>query len=270
MLFLILDLAQAGGWTQSAQDHYVKLGGRAIPGADFFGDAGDTSELPSERYLDLALELYGEYGLTDNWTLVGQAIPIGFASLAGEQTAYAGVYQVGVRRRLLRGRHNLSVQVDVGYTPPLGETDLFLNPPSGDDGIVYRYLPTQSGAQGDVLLGYGVGLGSVWLAAQVGAAGFTNGDIAPAVLGYGQFGYTTPRRNRLTFTVPYRIHVTQTPDTNLSGAGQTDFAGVRLEFELTFGDSGWGVSTGFVGALFASGNEASLTLPLYLTHSSPN
>ncbi|MEM6925652.1 MAG: hypothetical protein AAF602_01890 [Myxococcota bacterium] len=267
MLLLFVELAAASGWTQPRGHHYVKVGGRAIPGRDFFADSGDSFVVPRASYVDLALELYGELGLTDGWTLIGQALPIGYARFEGAGTAYSGAYQLGVRRALLRGRHRLSLQVDVGYTPPLGEVDLVAAPPPlGDEGRVYRYLPTQSGAQGDVQLGYGVGVGPVWIAAQAGAVGFTNGDIAPAAIGYAQVGYRTAKNNRWSVTLPFRQHLTSRPDTNLAGSGQTDFVGWRLEYTLTFGQSGWGVSTGVVGAAVASANEASITLPLYVEH----
>lgn len=267
MLLLFVELAAASGWTQPAGHHYAKFGGRAIPGRDFFSDGGDTSDLPAIRYLDLALELYAELGLTDGWTLIGQAVPVGYARFDGRGQAYAGAYQLGVRRALLRGRHALSLQVDGGYTPPLGEVDLVqAPPPMGDEGRIYRYLPAQSGAQGDILLGYGVGLGRLWIAAQAGVIGFTNVDIAPAAIGYAQIGYRTARNNRLSLTLPFRQHVGTDPDTNLAGSGQTDFLGFRLEYALTFGQSGWGLSTGLVGAMVASGNEASATLPLYVEH----
>ena len=271
MVLFLFNLAWAGGWTQPAKGHYVKMGGRALPGSTFFADGGDSTELPPQSYLDFALELYGEYGLTDGWTLIGQAIPIGFASVGTQQTAYTGVYQVGVRRRLVTGQHNLSVQLDIGYTPPLGEVDLFTDPPEGDGGLTYRYLPTQSGAQADLLLGYGVGIKQLWISGQAGAMGFTNRDIAPAVMGYAQVGYTLPKNNRLMLTVPFRQHLFAKPDTNLAGSGQTDFVGFRLEAELTFGKSGWGLMSGGAGAFYASANEASpATIPLYVTHTSTN
>lgn len=267
VLLVVLNVAHASGWTQPDQGHFVKLGGRALPGATFFPDSGDDTALPNENYFDLAVELYGEYGLSDDWTVIGQATPIGFASLGGEGTAYTGVVQAGLRRRLARGRHNLSFQVDVGYTPPLGETDLFTDPPVGADGLTYRYVPTQSGAQGDVLLGYGVGLNRFWIAAQAGVAAFTNRDIGPAIVGYAQVGYTTARNNRLMVTLPVRLHTVGEPDTNLAGSGQTDFVGFRGEFQITFGKTGWGLATGGAGAFFASANEASpATIPLYVTH----
>lgn len=209
---------------------------RALPGSTFFANRGDPTDLPRESYLDLAVEWYGEYGITEEWTVIGQFTPIGFAQLGDQGTPYTGVYQVGLRRRLLRGRHNLAVQIDVGITPPLGETELYVDPPVGADGIEYRYVPTQSGARGDVQLGYGVGLGRAW---------------------------------GLMLTLAVHQHVTRRPDTNLAGSGQTDYVGFRLEFEITFGTSGWGVSAGGAGAFSASANEASpATIPLSVTHTS--
>ena len=267
MLLVITSAALAGGWTQPAGGHYEKVGVRAIPGRDFFAEARDTTPLAPVPFLDVAVELYGEYGATRDWTLIGQVLPIGYAQLDDRGSAYAGVYQVGVRRRLARGRHNLSLQVDAGYTPPIGESDLFEQPPVGDDGIVYRYLPAQSGAQGDLLVGYGVGLGHFWIAAQAGAVAFTNPDIAPAATGFAQIGMRTAKNNRWSLTLPYRQHVGGGPDTNLAGSGQTDYVGLRIEYTLTFGDSGWGLSTGLLAAPYASGNEAAITLPLYVEHS---
>ncbi|MEN0066519.1 MAG: hypothetical protein AAGA48_30560 [Myxococcota bacterium] len=108
-----------------------------------------------------------------------------------------------------------------------------------------------------------------WIAAQAGFAGFTNGDIGPAILGYAQVGFSTPKNNRLMLTLPFRQHPATEPHTNLAGSGQTDFLGFRLEFEITFGKSGWGLTTGGAGALYASANEASpATIPLYVTHTS--
>ncbi len=266
MSFLCLQ-ASAGGWTQPAGGHYAKFGGRAIPGQGFFLDAGDEASLAPRPYVDIAIEGYVEYGLTDAWTLVGQATPIGYARVDDGGTPYTGVVQAGVRRALSRGRHNLALQVDVGYTPPLGERDLFeASPPRGDGGRVYRYVPAQSGAQADLLLGYGLGLDRVWVSADLGVAGFSNPDIQPAVLSRAEIGWETAKRNRWVFAVPTRTHVGPGPDTNLAGSGQTDYVGFMIGYTLVFGASDWGVTTGLLGVATATANEAAPTIPIHVEH----
>ena len=257
----------AGGWTQPEGGHFAKAGVRVLPGSTFFDGNGVTTSIRSAPYVDLSLDLYGEYGVSDEWTLVGEGTPFGFATVDGNGAPCAGLLQAGLRRRLAHGRHNVSLQVDAGITPPLGTADLFDASPVVA-GRPYAYIPTQAGAQADVRLGYGLGMRSLWLGGQLGVGAFTHPDIAPAVSGHAQIGVQLPQNNRLACTLPFRWHTSGFAN-NVSGSGQSDYVGFNLAFDVSFGRSGWGAGVGGAGAFYATANEASpATVVWSATHTS--
>jgi hypothetical protein len=270
MLFALVSLAHAG-WVQPAGQHYVKVGGRAIPGSltapatkasppQLRGGVG----LELDRYLDIAFEVYGEYGLTDTWTGIVKAMPLGWSSLGDNSTVYSGVAQIGVRRALLQGRHNISVQADLGYTPNVGDVDLMVSP-LVVDGVSYKYIPSESGAYTDLLQGYGTTFKDFWFKAELSAAAWSNPRIDPAILGEVQLGHAGRWGNRWMLALPFREHLGSNPIDNLAGGGQSEYLAIRVDYTVTFGD-GFGLNTAMHLAAYVAGNEASGVLPLYVEH----
>ncbi|MCP4808478.1 MAG: hypothetical protein GY913_05785 [Proteobacteria bacterium] len=271
----LLGVAQAG-WTQPDGGHYAKLGVRGIVGDQVFPSypitpmQGGTDGVVIGDYQDWALQAYVEYGLTGDWTLVAQGTPIGFSMLEDESTVYTGVLKAGINCRLLSGRHNISAQLDVGYTPPVGEVDLMAAHPTLDVMDVYafpyQFIPTQSGAEAVGTLGYGTGFGRNWFSGSVGAGWYQNADIDPAVVGFGQLGRTTKRDNRWDLILPFRVPLGGSMHSNVTGVGNSSYVGLNVNYTFTWGD-GWGVSTGVYSVVRASSNLEAPTLPLFFEHS---
>ncbi|GEM_PF-3397647 len=270
MWLTLISLAHAG-WTQPAGHHYVKVGGRAIPGSltapatkasppELRGGVG----LELERYLDLAFEVYGEYGLTDTWTGVVKAMPLGWSKLGDNRTLYTGPIQFGLRRALLQGRHNVSLQADLGYTPNVGDVDL-MDAPLVVDGVSYKYIPAESGAHADLILGYGTAFKDFWFKAELGASSWSNPRIDPAILGEVQIGHVGRWGNRWMLALPFREHLGSQPVDNLAGGGQSEYLAIRVDYTVTFGD-GFGVNSAMHLAAYVAGNEATGVVPVYLEH----
>lgn len=155
--------------------------------------------------------------------------------------------------------------MDAGYTPPVGETDLMAVNSFVAIAQLYRYMPTESGAEVGGKLAYGVGWSQNWFRLAAGASYFSNPGVDPAVLGSAQLGRTTKRSNRWDLTVPFRVPLGNSPHTNVAGTGQTRYVGFAVNYTWTFGD-GFGLNTGFIGVLHASSNLAAPTIPLFLEH----
>lgn len=99
---MILFVATAlAGWTQPAGSHYVKGGARGIVGDTAFPSypispaQEGTDGVEIGRYQDWALQLYGEYGVTDSLTVVFQGTPVGWSALEGAGTVYTGQLKAG-------------------------------------------------------------------------------------------------------------------------------------------------------------------------------
>ena len=272
MLLALVGTALAG-WTQPDGGHYAKAGVRGIVGDQVFPTwpitplQGGTDGVVIGEYADWAVQFYGEYGLTDDWTVVVQGTPVGHSRLLDERTVYTGVLKAGVRRSLVSGKHNLSAQLDAGYTPPVGEVDLLASPILDANllALPYRFIPTQSGAEVAATLGHGVGFGQNWFAGAAGATWFSNAELDPAVTGYAQVGRTTRRANRWDLLVPFKAPLGDSPHTNVTGVGNTHYVGLNLSYTLTWGQ-GWGVNTGVYSVVRASSNLEAPTIPLYFEH----
>ena len=268
-MILVVTTALAG-WTQPAGSHYVKGGVRGIvgesafPSTPIFPGQTELEAVPIGEYQDWAVQVYGEVGVTDSLTAVFQGTPVGWSKLEGASTVYTGQLKAGVRYGLLSGTHNLAVEADAGYTPPVGEKDLLAATSSLAQ--LYRYVPTESGAELGGKLAYGIGWSQNWVRLAAGASWFSTPGIDPAMVGSAQLGRTTKRSNRWDLTVPFRVPLGDSPMSNVTGAGQTHYVGFTASYTLTFGQ-GFGLNTGLNGVFVAASNLAAPTLPLFLEHS---
>lgn len=128
--------AEAGAWTQSKGAALAISQGLYYRSEGGFDDRG--LEVPEARFQKLAWSTYGEYGLTDRWTLGGEVRAE--ASASGETAGQLGAFTPGdidvfVRRSLWRsGRFVASGQAlaklpfaydgEVAMAPGAGQTDL--------------------------------------------------------------------------------------------------------------------------------------------------
>ncbi|MCB9742123.1 MAG: hypothetical protein H6741_00550 [Alphaproteobacteria bacterium] len=262
MILLSFVSVALAGWTQPAGHHYVKAGARGVVGSLAFPASGvEAANVPVGRAQDWALQLYGEYGLTDAWTLVGQGAPLGWASYEGESTLYTGRLSVGAKRALLTGKHRLAATGSLSYTPPLGERDLTQG---SLDGL--SFIPTESTFGAGAGLSYGLGFGQNWLVANAGATWLSAAQLDPVVEGMVQLGRTTKRGNRWDLHLPWRLPLgpVEAP-ANFAGSGQTAYLGMGVGYTYTWGQ-GWGVATSFESVAAARANFAAPTIPLFVEH----
>lgn len=250
MIFL-LSTAVAGGWTQPEGALYAKAGYRAVMGTGGFGAGGDVVEL-DESYLDQLVVVYGEYGLTDSWTLVVNAAPIGHARYGDQSTLYTGPDRVGVRRAITTGAMRTAVEVRYGFTPGLGAVNL-----AGGD---VDFTPGVPGhvVEGEVQLGYG--WGPNWVTASVGGRGHT--ALSPAMLAGLQVGRQWEHLV-LDLHLPATLVLGELNGWNYMGTGDTNYVGMGVGIGWWFNDT-IGLSTAFEAVAFAEANRAAPTIPLYI------
>ena len=260
LTLLLPATAQAGGWTQAEGAHYVKIWNRFISGSNGFLANGEIDELEGS-YTDTSLNLYAEYGLTDDWTLVGYALPVGYAighqpdgASEDDRQLYVGAAWAGVRRALLSdGPIKLAVEGHYGYTPSLGEEAVASGVVAGEP---YVYVPAVESHRldGELQLGYGLS-GGMWLSLSGGYRQlFSDAELDPVVYGFAQYGWSGEQvvvEGHLILNHP----LGDVTGNNIAGSGQTRYVG------LGFGLSYWftphvAANVGLDGAPYAASNAA--------------
>lgn len=267
MLMLLSSVALAG-WTQPEGGHYAQVGVRGIVGDRVMPATGVTlfsldEEIEVEAIQDWAVQAYAEYGITDDWTAVLQTTPIGYSRYADNGTVYTGIYKLGIRHGLMTGTHNLAIQADLGYTPPLGEIDLS----EGSLEPEFVFVPTVSTIEAGGQLHYGAGFGQNWLSLSAGGAWLSRLD--PILTGQLQLGRVGKKRgNRVDLHIPIRHPLVPLSEPlNAAGTGNTRYVGIGVGYTFTFGE-GWGVGTSAEAILAAGANIGAPTYPLSVEHSS--
>ncbi len=258
VFFLICALstpALAGGWTQPEGDYYAKTWVRGLIGGTAFLTDGSTAELP-ESFQDFALNLYGEYGLTDDLTLVLNATPIGYSKYADESATYVENLGGGLRYGVKLGEARLAVEARYGYAPGVGEDSL-------GEGVVdeepFVWAPTVETQLVDGELQLGLPLSFGWLAFGAGARWYAHEDLDPALKASAQLGWKVTESWTLAFTVPVHWATGDIEFTNASGAGQTRYVGNSLLASYWFSPA-WALTFGFEGAAYAASNAATPSL----------
>lgn len=248
--------AHATGWTQPQGDFYLKVWNRSLIGDTVFGASGDNLRL-TENFQDHQINVYGEYGLTDDLTLTLSSAPVGFASYAGANQAYFGGATAGARYQLYNGPVVLAASADFGVRPtsvdPLG-TEVV----NGETVIITPVIGT---VHGSVSFGAGIPLSFGWVSLATGARFFSNGDLKPAFYAGGQFGWDTTIGLIVDLHVNWYNALGDLPPVQGLGAGQTRYLGFGLGLSWWFLDN-VAITAGFDGALFANANAATPALTL--------
>jgi len=245
--------ATAGGWTQPSGGFYAKVWDRSLIGSKAYLASGEALEVDS--FQDHALNLYGEYGLLDQLTLVGFTTPVGWATYGEESTSYVGPSFVGARWGLLQGAVPLAIEAHYGFAPSVGERDLAPLDPT------LAYIPTVATQRVDGELQVGYGLPGGWATASVGARYFTADGLDPVLTANAQLGYSS------SFGIVAELHAGlarpfgDVEVTNVAGAGQTDYLGLGVGVSYWFNDH-VGVSAGVDGVVYARSNAATPALTL--------
>lgn len=262
-VLLVAGEARAGGWTQAEGAWYVKAWGRLLSGGrGFVGDG--ANEALGRDFTDQAFNLYGEYGLLPDTTLVVQATPFGRAAVGDASTLYIGPLGLGARQRLYAGAVQLAVEGRYFYQPDVGEEVLARGVAGGD---AWVYVPTVETHRFDAEVQLGAGLpAGLWLSAAAGLRAHTRDALDPAVIGLAQLGWSS------SFGLVAELHGTLyeplgdvEPPFNVAGTGQTRYVGLGLGLSYWFHPS-WAVSLGADSAPFAVANAAAAPLTLGIEH----
>lgn len=261
-MIIALLLAIAGpahaGWTQPQGAVYAKVWERAIIGTNAYFPTFSSRELP-ESYMDHALNLYVEGGLTDRWTLVVATNPLGWSRYGDSSTLYVGDSWLGVRRALLVQETRVAVELRVGGAPGVGEETLGSGTVMGDP---FVYVPALGTAHygGELSVGRGVGAG--WFKATLGGLAYTRPYLDPVVHASLGGGAQTKFGLRIGLTVAAWRPIGNIVVTNVTGVGQTFYIGGTLDLAMRLTDS---LSLAFdFGGGPASSNAATPSLGLGL------
>jgi hypothetical protein len=257
--------ARAWGWTQPRGAHYLRVWARGLFGARGYLADGGIDAL-GQSFTDLALHGYLEYGLTDDWTLVAQGRPVGWAQMGDTSTGYTGELQAGLRRALVRGTWNVAAEIRYGVTPPLGDRAL-----GGGviRGAAWEYRPTVEthAFVGELQLGRSLGrIG--WITSFVGVRYLTRPGLEPSLQAGLQGGVRFDFGLMLAASVLTNVPLHGFTDSNVSGAGNTRYVGWGLDVSYWFTPR-WSVSAGVGGAVLAESNAGALPVLLGFEHRAP-
>ena len=257
--------ANAAGWTQPKDAYYVKVWDRTLIGRKIYVTERTTARLP-DSYQDHQLNVYGEYGVTDDLTLTLSSAALGFAVLGDEQRLYSGGGAVGVRYRLARQSVSSSVEAKVGFRPSSGNLGSGVVEVNRGDGVTteaFEAEPSVGTMHGALELQVGYALSFLWLSATAGFQGFTNSRLNPAVYINSQMGWIS------NFGLVIDLHFNWFHSTgnigpiNIFGAAQTRYLGVGLGASYWFTED-VAITGGLDGVLFATANAATPSLTLGL------
>lgn len=247
--------AVAGGWTQAEGGLYAKLTGRVVSGDSGYLHDG-TGEALGGELLDSQVQLYAEYGATEDLTLVCALVPHGYATfeeeregVSGGRTHYVGPLGVGARYGLVTdGPVRVAVEGGYAWQPPVGDGALARGEAPG-----FRYEPTVSGhrVNGELQAGVGLPWGS-WASLSGGWTQLVADGVDPAFTGFGQVGVSR-------WGVALEAHVTAhlpvgdvTAD-DVAGTRQTRYVGRGFSVSYWFVES-FALHLGVDGVFFAESN----------------
>lgn len=258
--------AHAGAWTQEKGACYAKAGARLILG----DGAYEAQQLRRIRpgvvdFVDVQTPFYAECGVHEQLTLVAFGTPFGYAH-AGNDTFYIGPLGVSARFDPIgdQAATRFSLQLDVAYAPPVGDTVLFEEAGSTPRTV---YQPALENLYGEVAaqLGRGFSLDrnvQGWANAQLGLRIHSASQMTPALVASGQLGFTFFSWFTAELVVPvYEPVGADVEVTNIAGVGQTRYLGIVLKASAWI-TSNIGVFTSFGGVVYASSNAASPSLEL--------
>ncbi len=266
-LFGVAGTASAGGWTQPRGDYYLKLSSRTLVGTRAYLSTGlREAERDLPRFRDNQLNLYLEYGLIDQLTLVVFATPVGRAVMSGNSATYVGPTVGGLRWGFLRGNVNLALEAHYGYAPSIGDKPIYSELARQSDGTdeLITYTPAVDNHLGELQfqIGHGFAHGG-WIAVTTGVRFNSNDAIDTAFTGFVQYGYRFKRpwvlAAHLTLYEPFGAVAV----TNIPGVGQTRYLGIGLSPSYWFSDH-VAITFGVDGVFYASSNAATPAITLGL------
>ncbi len=245
---------RAGAWTQQDGGGYLKFSTRVVRADSFYDPEGNSTDIAT--FGDTAFSLYGEYGLFERLTLVGN-LPVrrltlnrqegeltGVELFPGDSSTALGDGELGVRIALARlGSSVFSTQVTVGI--PVGDTDQENGLVTGDG---------EADVRAEVLFGHSFSGLPIYLSASTGYAqrfeGFSN-EFRYGIEGgyrFGDWGLLVLRANGTQSLKNIETAGGGEIEANLF-ANNASFLAIGPEFNLALG-RGSGASVAVEGVVF--------------------
>ncbi|MEL7370786.1 MAG: hypothetical protein AAFN74_17835 [Myxococcota bacterium] len=255
--------AFAGGWTQAKGAYYVKVWDRTLIGREVFVTERTTARL-QDSFQDHQINVYAEYGLTEDFTLTLNGTGLGLAIFGDEQRLYSGGGALGLRYGLAKGNLPIAVEVQLGARPSSGSLatgSVEFNRSGAIETELFDAAPSVGTGHGSLELQGGFGLPFLWMAGSAGLRGFTNGQLKPAFYIKTQIGWISAFGLVLDLHMNWYHATGAIGPINVYGAAQTRYLGFGL------GASYWltehiGINAGFDGVFFATANAATPALLL--------
>ncbi|MEZ4774216.1 MAG: hypothetical protein R3D00_13615 [Bacteroidia bacterium] len=109
-LFLVSGLSAQSGWTREPGQGYIKAGALSFASAQYYNLAGDL--LTTSQFRQQALSLYGEYGLSERFTVIGSFPLLKINSFeTTEAVAGIGDLHAELKYALLKGGFPVSLSI---------------------------------------------------------------------------------------------------------------------------------------------------------------
>jgi hypothetical protein len=269
LTLLLLTHAHAGGWTQPRGAHYLKVWSRTLIGGQGFLADGGLGVLDAS-YRDVALGVYGEWGLRDDWTLVVSSTPLGLSQVI-DRTVYTGSTLLGVRRALATGNLKVAAEARVGGTPPVGDAVIGAGAATPvdelsiyDGTLVWYWQPAVATAQAEAEAQVGYGLPWGWVTATAGGRWTSSAELPEAILASAGVGRSGERLT-VSFSLSTLQPLAPVTEANVSGAGATRYIGVEPAVSLRLTErTSLALSGG--GAMMAQANAATPALNIGIEH----
>ncbi len=245
------------GWVQEPGAYYLKAWNRTVAGDRVFLLDGEIEAL-GISYQQHVLNVYAEYGVTRDTTVVLQAAPLGFMSAGSESTPYSGVTALALRFSLAKGTVPLALELGYGYSPQLSNEALAEGSVAGTRYVVRPTIQQHLG-RGHLTAGFAADI--FWFKAGAGAVFSSGEDIDPALEGLLSLGLTTSFGLGVALSSVLHMPIHKPEFIDVTGVGNTRYLGVELSLSYWFSDH-FAISAGLGTAPFAESNAAAPALSL--------
>lgn len=237
-------------WVQGQDKVYGKVWASVLAGSKGFDVDGEVVDV--EPFSIVSTRIYLEYGLAENFTLVGIAEPFAIASVedgdSSNSRAYVGPVIGGVRAAIRKGKIPVAIEFRGGGTGDRGDVNLA----PADAG--YVFVPTRRGMVAEFDLQVGASFWQMWAQLRWGLGTNSSEDVSGYSMGQFQLGWSHPGSGIVVDIRSHmRLPLEDVEVMDVAGGGQTAYIGLGL------GASWWftkhmAVTVGFDGVVMAKSN----------------
>lgn len=239
----------SAGWTQEEGDGYLKVWNAWLFGDHAFDTTGELVKV--EPFTITHFNLYGEYGLNDDWTVVGHGRPAGWASYGDDSTFFVGMLELGIRRALWTGPISVAMEARAGAAVPSGTYNLA----AADEDV--DFIPSVTQGRTSLELQVGYSFGPAWVRGGAGTRLDLTEEINPVAFASLQAGAMITDHLSGSVHLAWNRPFREVSRTNITGEGQTDYLGFGVSVGWWFTPD-WAVSLGADGAFYARSNAGSM------------